>query len=150
VAVVTARSVANGEEVVRQIEDLGGRAVCVQCDVSKEAQVAAMAYLDGGVIKDAFYVETHWFKRPTEYSPKQHAHECDETLGFFGGDPENPPEMGGEVELWIEDERHLLTKSSLVYIPAGVKHCPMHVRPKVRPIFHFSTGTSRKAYKREE
>ena len=29
-------------------------------------------------------------------------------------------ELGGEVELWIEDERHVLTKSSLVYIPAGV------------------------------
>ncbi len=112
--------------------------------------MAAMAYLDGGVIKDAFYVETHWFKKPTKYSPEQHAHDFDETLGFFGGDPENPLELNGEVELWIEDERHLLTKSCLVYIPAGVNHCPMHVRPESLPIFHFSTGTTREAYQRED
>jgi NAD(P)-dependent dehydrogenase (short-subunit alcohol dehydrogenase family) len=42
VAVVTARSLAKGEEVARQIEDSGGRAICIQCDVSKEDQVAAM------------------------------------------------------------------------------------------------------------
>jgi NAD(P)-dependent dehydrogenase (short-subunit alcohol dehydrogenase family) len=42
VAVVTARSVAKGEEVARQIESQGGRAICVQCDVSKETEVAAM------------------------------------------------------------------------------------------------------------
>jgi quercetin dioxygenase-like cupin family protein len=112
--------------------------------------MAAMAYLDGGVLENAFYVETHWFKKPTQYSPKKHAHDFDETLGFFGGDPEHPLELNGEVELWIEDEKHLLNKSCLVYIPAGVNHCPMHVRPTGRPIFHFSTGTSTKPYKRED
>jgi mannose-6-phosphate isomerase-like protein (cupin superfamily) len=120
-------------------------------EVKDGAEVmAAMAYLDGGVIEGAFYVETHWFKKPTKYSPKRHAHDFDETLGFFGGDPEHPLELSGEVELWIEDEKHLLTKSCLVYIPAGVEHCPMHVRPATRPIFHFSTGTTRKAYERED
>ena len=42
VAIVTARSVAKGEEVVREINGRGGHAVCIQCDVSKEAEVAAM------------------------------------------------------------------------------------------------------------
>ncbi len=112
--------------------------------------MAAMAYLDSGVIEGAFYVETHWFKKPTKYSPEKHSHDFDEVLGFFGGDPEHPLELGGEVELWIEDERHLLTKSSLVYVPAGTNHCPMHVRPAGRPIFHFSTGKTAKAYKRQD
>lgn len=111
--------------------------------------MAAMAYLDGGVIDNAFYVETHWFKKPTQYSPQAHTHDFDETLGFFGGDAEHPRELYGEVELWIEDERHLLTESCLVYIPAGTRHCPMHIRPGARPIFHFSTGMTRKAYERE-
>lgn len=42
VAVVTGRSMAAAEETVRQIRDLGGEAVFVQCDVTDEAQVAAM------------------------------------------------------------------------------------------------------------
>ncbi len=42
VAIVTARSIAKGEEVVREIEGQGGRAVCIPCDVSREAEVESM------------------------------------------------------------------------------------------------------------
>jgi hypothetical protein len=111
--------------------------------------MSAMAYLDGGVIPGAFYVETHWFHKPTRYSPKRHAHDFDEVLGFMGGDSDNPSELNGELELWIEDERHLITKSCLVYLPAGVDHCPMNFLRVDRPILHFSTGTTREAYERE-
>ena len=111
--------------------------------------LSSMAYLDGGVIPGAFYVETHWFHKPTKYSPKKHAHDFDETLGFFGADPDDPMNLHGEVELWIEDERHVFTESCLVYIPAGTQHCPMNVLRADRPIFHFSTGNSSKAYERE-
>ena len=111
--------------------------------------ISSMAYLDGGVIKGAAYVETHWFHKPTKYSPKKHTHDFDEVLAFMGGDPENPMELNGEVELWIEDERHLLTKSCLVHIPAGIHHCPMNFLRVDRPIFHFSTGATDTAYVRE-
>ena len=67
----------------------------------------------------------------------------------MGGDPERPFELNGEVELWIDDERHLLTKSCLVYIPAGVDHCPMDFLRVDRPIFHSSTGKTEKVYERE-
>lgn len=67
----------------------------------------------------------------------------------MGGDPDDPAALGGEVELWIEDERHLLTKSCLVYIPAGVHHCPMNFLRVDRPILHFSTGMTAEAYERE-
>jgi NAD(P)-dependent dehydrogenase (short-subunit alcohol dehydrogenase family) len=42
VAIVTARSVTAAERVVQEIEDLGGEATHVQCDVTDEAQVEAM------------------------------------------------------------------------------------------------------------
>ncbi len=40
--VSTARNVAGGNETVKLIEDAGGEAIFVQCDVSKEDQVRAM------------------------------------------------------------------------------------------------------------
>jgi hypothetical protein len=110
--------------------------------------ISSMAYLDGGIVKGAFYVETHWFHKPTKYSPQKHTHDFDECLAFMGGDPQDPAALGGEVELWIEDERHLLTKSCLVYIPAGVHHCPMNILRVDRPILHFSTGMTAKSYER--
>jgi NAD(P)-dependent dehydrogenase (short-subunit alcohol dehydrogenase family) len=42
VAIVTARSIVKGEEVVREIKGQGGHAVCIPCDVSKEAEVESM------------------------------------------------------------------------------------------------------------
>ena len=42
VAVVTGRSVAAAEQVAKEIEALGSEATFVQCDVTDEAQVAAM------------------------------------------------------------------------------------------------------------
>ena len=42
VAIVTGRSVAAAEQVAKAIEGMGGEATFVQCDVTDEAQVAAM------------------------------------------------------------------------------------------------------------
>ena len=111
--------------------------------------LSSKAYLDGGVVPGAFYVESHWFHKPTKYSPKKHTHDFDETLAFFGCDPDDPMNLHGQVELWIEDECQILTESCLVYIPAGTQHCPMNIVRADRPIFHFSVGNAIKAYERE-
>jgi hypothetical protein len=99
-----------------------------------------LAYLDSGVIEGAFYVETLWFHKGTAYSPPPHTHDFDEVLAFFGSNPENPHDLCGEVELYLDDERHVLTESCVVYIPKGLTHCPMNIIRADRPIFHFSTG----------
>jgi hypothetical protein len=99
-----------------------------------------LAYLDASVVAGAFYVETCWFLKSTAYAPPTHTHDFDEVLAFYGTDPENPRDLCGEVELWLGDERHVLTKSCLVYIPKGLAHCPMKILRAERPIFHFSTG----------
>jgi hypothetical protein len=101
-----------------------------------------LAYLDGGVIPGAFYCETLWFSKPTAYSPPPHTHDFDEVLAFYGSNPEDPRDLCGEVELWLGDERHIIARSCLVYIPRGLKHCPMNILRADRPIFHFSTGPS--------
>ncbi len=101
-----------------------------------------VVYLDNTVIPGGLYAECSWFWKPTHYSPPPHTHDFDEVLAFFGSNPENPQDLCGEVELWLDDERHLLTKSCMVFIPKGLKHCPMNIRRADRPIFHFSTGNS--------
>jgi hypothetical protein len=53
----------------------------------------------------------------------------------------DPHDRGGEIELWLEDEQHIITRSSLVFIPKGLRHCPLRIRRVDRPIFHFSTVT---------
>jgi hypothetical protein len=97
-------------------------------------------YLDDEVIKGAFYVATSWFWKATGPGPEAHAHDFAEILGFFGTNPEDIHDLGGEVELWIDGEKHVVHQSFLAYIPKNMKHCPLQVTKLTRPIFHFSTG----------
>jgi len=64
-------------------------------------------------------------------------HTVDEIFLFLGTDPEDPSDLGGEVEFWIgrgEDaEKHIITKSSCVFIPAGLVHAPIVFRKVRRP-----------------
>ena len=62
----------------------------------------------------------------------------DEIIGFFGGDPDNPNDLCGEIEFWIEDEMYSITKSTMIFAPRGLRHCPLRVVRVDRPIFHFT------------
>ena len=40
--------------------------------------------------------------------------------------------------MWIEDEKQVITKSALLFVPAGMKNCPLIRNCVDRPIFHFT------------
>ena len=109
--------------------------------------MSSVVYLDNKVLDGAFYVECSWFRKDNKFSPPTHTHDFDEVLAFFGSNPEDPHDLCGEVELWLDDEKHILTKSCVVFIPKGLKHCPMLVRRADRPIFHFSAGNTKRYHK---
>ena len=100
-------------------------------------------FLDNDVVPGSFYTECVWvmpYEAGNTPVTESHAHEYDEVVAFFGTDPINPGELGAEVELWLEDEKHIIAKSSLVFIPAGMHHCPLTFLKIDRPVFHFTTG----------
>ena len=78
-----------------------------------------------------------------------HAHPYAEVIGFAGGDPKDADNLGAEAEFWMDDEKYIINKSFLVYVPAGLKHCPLIVRNIKRNFFHFdiqvTTGEFRAA-----
>ena len=78
---------------------------------------------------------------PWSAEPTPHSHDFDEVITFVGSNVEDPYNLGGEIEMWLEDESQLLTKSSLLFIPRGMKHCPSIIKRVDRPIFHTAMGT---------
>ena len=97
-------------------------------------------WLDDKVVDGAFHMNTAWYLRAAStLENRPHTHDSDEIIGFFGNNPEDPHDLGGEIEIWLEDEQHILNKSSLIFVPAGMKHCPLILRRVDRPIFHFTT-----------
>ena len=116
--------------------------------VTNTASHRKILSLDDVVLKGSSYCECVWMwpggegVYPETAEPESHAHDHDETLGFFGTDFADPYDLGGEIELWIEDEKFLLTRSSVIFIPRGTYHCPLVIHRVERPIFHFSAGPS--------
>ncbi|HTY81833.1 MAG TPA: hypothetical protein VMB24_03540 [Dehalococcoidales bacterium] len=108
----------------------------------KSPGMTRLASLVGNAIPEAPHMGAMWFlPRPpnngTKPGVEAHTHEFDEVLGFYGGDPNNPDELYGEVEFWLGDEKYLLTKSCIIFVPKGLKHCPLFIRKLEKPMLHM-------------
>ena len=110
-------------------------------------------YMDSDIVPGAFYMECVWvMPRPTNAPPppggkragtEPHSHDYDEVIAFIGTDHDDPYNLHAEVELWLEDEKHIINKTSLVFIPAGLVHCPLTFLRVDRPVFHYTTGPAK-------
>ncbi len=99
-------------------------------------------WIDGNLVPGAFQMNTAWYTEAPAKDPifAEHEHESEEIIGFFSGDP-NTRELDGELEVIIEGEHHKITKSTMIFVPSGLKHA-IRVLKVTRPIFHFSVVTS--------
>ncbi|MCQ2530440.1 MAG: hypothetical protein MJ086_04210 [Lachnospiraceae bacterium] len=105
-------------------------------------------WIDGNCVPGSFQMNTCFWMKPNaemiKASPNSqvaqpHHHPYPEILGFVGTDPENPLELGGVVEFWVDGECHRLTKSTMVFLPPNLPHCPlMTIEQGDKPILHFS------------
>lgn len=105
-------------------------------------------WIDSNCVPGAFQMNTCFWCRPNaemirshpeSHVARPHTHVFPEIIGFVGTDPENPLDLGGTVEFWIDGECHHLTKSTMVFIPPNMPHCPlMIVEQGDKPILHFS------------
>jgi hypothetical protein len=104
-----------------------------------------LLYLDSSIVEKGLYAECVWImpggKRPSTAEPNPHIHEFNEVVTFVGNNAVDPYDLGGEIEMWLEDEPQIITRSSLIFIPRGMKHCPLIMRKVDRPIFHTAMGT---------
>ncbi len=104
-------------------------------------------WVDSNNMPGSFQMNTSWwYKANREFvlsnpgSPvgKPHTHNYPEILGFYGSNPDEPDDLGGEVELYLDGEPQIITKSCMVFIPQDMPHCPLLINRVDRPIFHFS------------
>ena len=101
-----------------------------------------LLWMDKNVVPGAFQMNMSWYHSASDVRPlykhDEHQHEYDEMIGFIGSNPEDPYDLGGEIEIGINGETHRLTKTSLIFIPGGMKHLPLSILRLERPILHFS------------
>jgi len=73
-----------------------------------------------------------------------HVHPTDEVLVYLGMDPENPDDLGAEIEVDMgpEHERHLIDKPTAIVCPAGTPHTPLVTRWVDKPFAFFAVTLS--------
>jgi hypothetical protein len=103
--------------------------------------------LDGEVFKGAnFFASCSWFwpamveNESLERNTRPHAHDYDEIVGVVGTNFDDPWDLDGEIELTLNGEKNIVTRSSLIYLPAGFPHGPFREAKMNRPIFQFECG----------
>ncbi|MDY6825585.1 MAG: hypothetical protein SVV67_00175 [Bacillota bacterium] len=99
--------------------------------------------LHSGVFEGAPYLDCAWFSPQQEERvvvDKGHVHDYPEVITFFGSDPDDPADLCGVVELWLDGKPQTLTKSCIIFVPSGMEHCPLIIKRADRPIFHFATS----------
>ena len=105
-----------------------------------------LLWMDANVVPGAFQMNTSWYLHASDVRPlyghDEHVHTFDEMIGFLGSNHDDPYDLGGVIEIGINGEMHRLTKSSMIFMPAGLKHLPLSIIELNRPILHFSISLS--------
>jgi hypothetical protein len=97
--------------------------------------------LEDTLVQGASYTDCVWLweKKGAESVETEiaHTHNFDEVLGLIGSRREDPFDLGGEIEFWLEDEQYILAKSCLIFVPKEMKHRPLLIHRLDKPVFHF-------------
>jgi hypothetical protein len=101
-----------------------------------------VAFTDNDIIEGSHYFSAMVMgKGALSRGHGPHTHKHPEVLVALGTDPDNPKELGAEIELCMgpEMEKHVITTSTLVFIPANFVHCPFRVTRVGRPFLFIQS-----------
>ncbi len=93
-----------------------------------KGRIPAMTLMSSNLVPGAkMYIETGWVLGMPDPNPHigEHTHDYDEIILHIGTDPQNPEDLGGEIEIGIDGRPVVINRTSAIYVPKGVKHGPL-------------------------
>jgi len=94
----------------------------------KGREYPTMTYMSNDLVPGCnMYIEFGWIWDMPEPNPHilEHSHDYDEIVLHIGSDPNNPEELGAEIEFVVGGEPLIIDKTSALFVPKGVKHGPL-------------------------
>ncbi len=79
------------------------------------------------------YLDYVWIYEVPEPHIFEHAHDYDEVVLHIGIDPDNPEDLGAEVEFIVDGQKLTFNTTSAIYVPKGVEHGPLTWKKVTRP-----------------
>lgn len=98
--------------------------------------------VDGSRLDDFFYADGAWIWKAAsdETIDEPHVHDFPEVIGFVGGNREDPHDLNGEISVWLNGEETVLTRSALIFVPAGTVHGPVRFTRVDGPVFFVTVA----------
>ena len=99
------------------------------------------AYFRGGRQIPGANLNMGWqmFVEPIYLEREPHTHDVDEYLIFLGSKLPDLFDFHAEIDFWIgeEQEKHVIDKATIIFIPKGMVHCLLNFKRIDEPImFH--------------
>jgi hypothetical protein len=119
----------------------------------KNRQSPTMTFMsDKQVPGVPYYIELGWIYGMPEPNPSihEHVHEYDEIVLHWGGNPEMPQVLGGEIEFYIGGQPITFNTTTGIFIPAGTPHGPLTWKkfefPHIEMAMMLGTGDVKKGW----
>jgi hypothetical protein len=79
--------------------------------------------------------------KPFKMIKEPHKHDFDQIVFFLGTNPQNDKEFDAEIEFYLgdEQEKHIITTHTVVYIPKGLTHGPLNFKRIGKPVEFLDT-----------
>ncbi len=93
-----------------------------------KGRIPAMTLMSGNLVPGVkMYVEAGWVLAMPDPNPHigEHTDDYDEIILHLGTDPNDPEDLSGEIEIFIDGQPFLIKSTSAIYVPKGVKHGPL-------------------------
>lgn len=117
-----------------------------QAKAGKTLDRTMLMCIQDSFVKGSFFAGCEWLWQLTGDGPveieTEHVHDFDEIIAFVGSNHNHPRDLCGEIELWMDGEPYTITKSSYIFIPKGLKHCPLIIKRLDTPVFMFESGNN--------
>ena len=88
---------------------------------------------DNGLLGPDFGIGWHPVTRPFKMVEEAHRHDYAQILAFIPGDITELNELDAEIEFYLDGEKHIINKTTVVHIPGGMVHCPLYINRVGRP-----------------
>jgi hypothetical protein len=96
--------------------------------------------------KGFFFVDGIWLWSGASKEPVgvPHKHDFDHVLCFAGGHIDDPQDFGAEITVWLDGNKEVIKRNSIIFVPAGVVHGPILFNKIPRPVYFLTVAITGK------
>jgi hypothetical protein len=114
-----------------------------------ESPIRMISRMDNHISEGSFYYVVHWVIPGIPFSGighPPHIHKEPELLFHIGSNPDDPMDLGSEIEMYMgeEMEKYTFNRSTCIYIPPNLVHAPWKPLNTIRPFIMIQVNQAPK------